>query len=382
MRRSLESLPLLVAPKMTDLVEMDRRGNLKKKEEVREFWKFDLEKVREEVQDGADLLMPKTVMVETEIFKPEVSEEEIGLLGAVMKKWAERKLTLLWQLNHKRWDFELDFENDLDWFALKEKGDDLEVVLNDEKINKFLADEVMPEISQPVSNARIFLDEEGGIKVEGKAVPGEWLDFGAARQLILAALRGEAEKILLPVKVEMPEIEVAPEVTEKYGITGLLGNGWSDYSFSPSNRINNVKVGMAKFDGLLIGPGEEFSFNDNLGYVGSSTGFLPELVIKENGTVPEFGGGLCQVSTTHYRAALLAGLPIADRRNHTYHVFHYEPGGSDATIYPPNPDLKFVNDTEGWILIQAWADENLVDAFVNIYGNFWDAKSDGTSGSK
>jgi vancomycin resistance protein YoaR len=82
-------------------------------------------------------------------------------------------------------------------------------------------------------------------------------------------------------------------------------------------------------------------------------GYLPELVIKQNRTEPEFGGGICQVSSTVFRAAIYSGLKITARRNHAYPVKYYAPYGMDATIYIPKPDLKFVNNTPGHILMQA-----------------------------
>ncbi|MCX6766729.1 MAG: VanW family protein [Candidatus Moranbacteria bacterium] len=139
---------------------------------------------------------------------------------------------------------------------------------------------------------------------------------------------------------------------DKYGIKELIGEGVSNFLRSPQNRIHNIQVGAAKFNGVLIKPGEEFSFIKTLGPVDESTGYLPELVIKTDKTVPEFGGGMCQVSTTMFRAALNSGLRITARTNHAYPVVYYNPQGLDATVYIPNPDLKFVNDTPNHILVQ------------------------------
>jgi len=102
----------------------------------------------------------------------------------------------------------------------------------------------------------------------------------------------------------------------------------------------------------LIKPGEEFSFVKILGEVDSDHGYLPELVIKKDKTEPEFGGGICQVSTTAFRAALNSGLKITARRNHAYPVQYYNPQGMDATVYIPRPDLRFINNTPAYILIQ------------------------------
>ena len=143
------------------------------------------------------------------------------------------------------------------------------------------------------------------------------------------------------------------------GIKELIAVGKSDFSGSSAARINNVRVGASKYNGVIIMPGEEFSFNAHLGPVDAEHGFKPELVIKPEGATPEFGGGLCQVSTTAFRAAFFGGLPITARRNHSYAVHYYEwidenrprAVGLDATIYSPSQDMKFINDTAGAILI-------------------------------
>ncbi len=139
--------------------------------------------------------------------------------------------------------------------------------------------------------------------------------------------------------------------TNALGINELVARGESTFAGSPKNRRFNIKIGVEKMSGIIVKPGEIFSFNKYLGPVDGEHGFLPELVIKKEGTVPEFGGGLCQVSSTTFRAAMAAGLPIKERRNHAYAVQYYAPQGTDATIYPGSVDLKFLNDTPGSLLI-------------------------------
>jgi vancomycin resistance protein YoaR len=156
--------------------------------------------------------------------------------------------------------------------------------------------------------------------------------------------------------------------TNSLGINQLIAEGVSKFNGSPNNRRHNIAVGVTKFQGLIIPQGAEFSFDDNLGPVTAEAGFLPELVIKgSQGTIPELGGGLCQVSTTTFRAAMAAGLPITDRRNHAYAVQYYSPQGTDATIYPGSADLKFINNTPGAILI--WPYEKDKNTLVfDFYG--------------
>jgi len=150
--------------------------------------------------------------------------------------------------------------------------------------------------------------------------------------------------------------EIIPEITldsiDKLGIKSLIGEGISNFAGSPKNRIFNIKIATSRFNGILIKPGEEFSFVKILGEVDGEHGYLPELVIKRDKTEPEFGGGICQVSTTAFRAAIMSGLEITARRNHAYPVRYYNPQGMDATVYVPKPDLRFKNNTPGYILIQ------------------------------
>jgi vancomycin resistance protein YoaR len=168
---------------------------------------------------------------------------------------------------------------------------------------------------------------------------------------IVQGLNAGAEKIKVVTKPVRPSGAVT-SLMEQYGIKTLVARGESDFAGSPRNRIHNIRVGADRYHGLLIAPGAEFSFNDTLGPVDGEHGFKPELVIRHNVTTPEFGGGLCQVSTTMFRVALRAGVPITQRFNHSYAVSYYGTPGEDATIYPGGKNLKFVNDTPGHLLIQ------------------------------
>lgn len=168
---------------------------------------------------------------------------------------------------------------------------------------------------------------------------------------IIDGLKNDERSLDLPVKVT--ESQIADDNPVKLGLKEIVAEGTTNFSGSPQNRRHNIAVGGQAFDGVLIKPGEEFSMLKYLGPVEASTGYLPELVIKEDRTIPEYGGGLCQVSTTMFRAALNGGLKITERQNHSYRVRYYEPPvGMDATIYIPKPDFKFVNDYQSYLLIQ------------------------------
>ncbi|QQG44742.1 MAG: VanW family protein [Candidatus Roizmanbacteria bacterium] len=157
---------------------------------------------------------------------------------------------------------------------------------------------------------------------------------------------------------------IEPEITLKninnFGIEELIAEGKSDYTHSIPERIHNLTLASSKFNGVLIPKDKEFSFNDVLGDVSALTGYKPAYIIKEGKTVLGDGGGVCQVSTTMFRAALNAGLPILARTAHAYRVSYYENDskpGFDATVFSPSPDLKIKNDTPAAILIMTEIDK-------------------------
>lgn len=219
------------------------------------------------------------------------------------------------------------------------------------ELETYLTRAVASQFNQTARDARFQL--VGG-RVEQFDLPqtGRRVDIPATVTAIQTALQASQGSAAGTVQTTEPKVADLAGI-ESLGITTLLGYGESDFSGSPSNRIHNIAVGTTRYHGLLIPPGEEFSFNEFLGPVTAATGYKPELVIKNNRTIPEFGGGLCQVSTTLFRAALRSGLPITERKNHAYAVRYYGKAGFDATIYPPNVDLKFRNDTAHYVLIQA-----------------------------
>jgi len=178
---------------------------------------------------------------------------------------------------------------------------------------------------------------------------GLTLDENATVTAIRTAIETGSDTVTLPVKTVAPAISSTDPTT--LGLTGIVAEATTNFRSSPKNRVFNINRALEQFQGVLIAPGENFSFVRQLGEVDGEHGYLPELVIKANKTEPEFGGGICQVSTTVFQTAIKAGLKITARRNHTYPVSYYKPYGMDATVYVPKPDLSFTNNTPGHILI-------------------------------
>ncbi len=183
--------------------------------------------------------------------------------------------------------------------------------------------------------------------------------------------KGDNKEIDLEIPIEKTEPTITNSQVNTLGIKEIVGKGESDYSGSIVNRIYNMKKAAEDMNGVLVAPGEIFSFNKYVGDISAAGGYKQAYVIKEGKTILGDGGGVCQVSTTLFRAALAAGLPIEERTAHAYRVHYYENDsqpGIDATIFTPSVDLKFRNDTSAYILIQSRVDETKNKLYFDLYG--------------
>lgn len=229
-------------------------------------------------------------------------------------------------------------------------------------VENYLAS-IAPSVNIEAVNAKFTL-ENGRAKEFIPSESGRHLNIEKSKGLIVNAIINNWEDVNLPVDLTEPEITLGK--INQLGITTLIGQGESDFNGSSGSRVHNIKLGSAKYNGTIIKPGETFSFNSILGEVNEQSGFESELVIKRGKLVRESGGGLCQVSTTLFRSAIMAGLPILERRPHSFPVRYYNPQGFDATIYPGVSDLKFQNDTSNHILIQSKIEDTKL--IFEIYG--------------
>lgn len=205
---------------------------------------------------------------------------------------------------------------------------------------------------------------------DGKRVAVEKIEE-QLRDNITPKLLTKINSLTIPVPVETSKPDISTEEVNNLGIKELIGVGSSLFTGSIPNRIYNLTLAASKLDGVLIKPGEEFSFNKTIGDISTLTGYKQAYVIQNGRTVLGDGGGVCQVSTTLFRALLNAGLPITERNQHAYRVTYYEQDlgpGIDAAIYTPNIDLKFKNDTKHHILIQTKVNPDYSSLTFELYG--------------
>lgn len=284
-------------------------------------------------------------------------------------------------LTYEDEEWNIDNKKLAEWLTLiinpkydKINNDKVIIGLDAEIVKKYLQDEIALKINKEPIEARFSIEagrvtefqaSSDGVKVnvEKSLKKLESILLNAPNEKINADTKNQIE-LVIEILISNSSVEDANDL----GIKEIIGIGESDFSGSPVNRRHNIKIGADTLNGILIKPGEEFSLMNTLGEIDGSAGYRQELVIKGNETIPEYGGGLCQIGTTMFRAALETGLEITMRRNHSYRVSYYEPAGTDATIYDPWPDLKFLNDTDNYILIQSRIEGD------NIYFDFWGTK--------
>lgn len=224
---------------------------------------------------------------------------------------------------------------------------------------------------QSCSILSTYTDDEGVIRAQTDCVAksGYSYDTPALAKEIAAALETGISDISFRLTEEPARISDASGYAEGAEFS-LLSTGESDFHGSGAGRKANVRKAInERVNNIIVPKDATFSFNDTLGTVSTSKGWAMALTIFEGANLrPAPGGGICQASTTTYRAALKAGLPIVEQKNHSLYVTYYEAHGvgQDATIFPGQQDLKFVNDTGGPILIQSYSVGD--EAYVNFYG--------------
>lgn len=325
------------------------------------------------------------------ISEPKLNFNEASEIKARLDKIAESPLVLSFEDIKYTLDLNtvlglVDLENSQDSVALANLGglrfnvssfsindeetSDSKLTLNKEKLEDYLR-KIAAEIDRPVQEPLLSVDpasDPSSPKINEFRAPvnGRELQvFEAAEAINSALIEDQDQEIALPVRMIEPKNKLANDL----GIKELIGSGVSHFAGSIENRKFNVGLAASRINGVLIPPGEDFSFVKTVGDISGASGYKQAYVIKSGRTVLDDGGGVCQVSTTIYRAALNTGLPITERTAHAYRVGYYEQGfppGLDATIYSPTVDLKFKNDTGHHILIQARVEGT--DLYVDLYG--------------
>lgn len=173
----------------------------------------------------------------------------------------------------------------------------------------------------------------------------------------------ENDEIVLPLKITKPNVTV--ESLGNDAFANKLATYTTNYDSSNTNRNNNLVLAAKKLNGTIVNPGEEFSYNKTIGQRTIASGFKEAGAYAGGQVVLDVGGGICQLSSTLYNAALMTNLEITERHNH-YFLTSYVPVGRDATVSWGSVDFKFKNNRKYPIKIVSKAGEGVAE--VSIYG--------------
>ncbi|MFA6227684.1 MAG: VanW family protein [Patescibacteria group bacterium] len=326
---------------------------------------IDYNGIIKEIKDNLNQLENRPIKVNPIISQPQIKQIEVSNKQNEIQTILNASSTEF-TYQDKRWILSKKSLSQL--IEFQKIGNKIAVGINQDKFFDWFKLNISPELDLPAKNASLEI-KDGKVNKLSTHQNGLEADKEEAYNDFNQKIINNSYSVN---QITIITKEVYPEVTtdqvNDLGIKEIIGTGQSSFAGSPTNRRKNIKNGAAKLHGLLIKPDEEFSLIKALLPVDAANGYFPELVIKGNKTTAEYGGGLCQIGTTVFRAALASGLPILERQNHSYNVTYYlENGlpGVDATIYDPKPDLRFKNDTGNYILIQARIEGD------KLYFDFW-----------
>jgi len=218
-----------------------------------------------------------------------------------------------------------------------------------------VAREIVRTLGIPAIEPKIRVDLDGGIVPLVHGIPGRKVETETLWARVQTAFQTRQPRVNIPLLILRPKITSLSEQDLQFD--NVIAEGSSEFMGSKGNRTHNIANGSRLIDGTVLAPGDTFSFNETVGKITLENGFVEGLVIAPNQTEPGVGGGICQVSTTLFRAVFWGGLPIIERWQHVYRVGYYElgpkaPPGFDAAIWQPAQDLVFTNDTPSHILIR------------------------------
>ena len=336
----------------------------------RDGYIIDYESAINELTINLNDLNTSPIEIKSVIDKPDVYQSEgFKAVGRANEILSFAPFTLNYEGNiiHeiKEQDWLISRDELASWLVIKKGFSKAAVIGINGVVTKYLEDNISPAIQIEPKDAKLEI-KDGRVVEFQTGTDGLTLDIEETTKNLEDRIITRSHNLITKETLDAKKIKVVTrEVKARHtgdindmGINEVLGTGSSDFSGSPTNRRHNIRTGIESLNGIIIEPDEEFSLIGALGEIDGEHNYKPELVIKGGKTIPEFGGGLCQVGTTLFRSVLAAGLPVTERRNHSYRVAYYEPAGTDATIYDPWPDFKFLNDTGNYLLLQTFMEAN------------------------
>ncbi len=338
----------------------------------------DVDELIGRIENSLLIIGKKEFSLDTYAEYPSFITDEAEWLLPEVRKLTEKMHYLITKVGDKDQKFPINFSDNQNWLLItKSNNEKWEVALNEVMILQRIIDEISPLVEREVQNVQIESFEEINGKLyadtEGFARDGLKIDASTTLKNIISNVKNEITETKI-VAEKIPSKIITP-VGSPFEFSQKISAGFSNYATSSPERIYNVKLGLNKFHNRVLAPGEVLSYNEHVMPVTNEAGYKNELAIFGGGVKKVPGGGLCQVSTTVYRAFFNGGYEILERYPHSLYVHYYTAyqDGLDATIYPGygtwrGKDLRIKNDSPHYLLVQTYTDDENLDAVVQIYG--------------
>lgn len=233
----------------------------------------------------------------------------------------------------------------------------------EDKILRDYLNKTLNEYNDPAQDASFKITPQNTMSITSEHVGLVYDQETLTSQIKKIDIYKPPEKIKVDFKEQLPQITAKQLEDQK--ITGLLATYTTHFDPSQAARTENVLLAAKSLDMAVIKPGATLSFNKIVGERTIAGGYKDAYIIVNGQFVPGLAGGICQVSSTLYNTGLLADLPITQRTNHDLAIT-YVPLGQDATVAYPDLDLKFNNNTGGYLLIRT--NSNPTSLTINLYG--------------
>jgi len=336
--------------------------------------RLDVEATRPLIEAAIFDSSKQPVLAVTHELAPTVTDDDLMAVYRQIKNTLSRPLTFNLTTDTETAEWQLEPEAVIELLNVIETvgpngKPQYSVEFNKEGLAPFV-EKLAGEIEREAVNAQLeFNPETGELIVVKPSRTGQMLDIKATYEQAALAVASGSNFVKLPLILTSPQ--VPGDNLESLGIQELVSEATSYFKGSSQARMHNIALAASKFDGVIVPPGQVFSFNEHLGQVTKELGYDESLIIYGDRTAVGIGGGVCQVSTTAFRAALMGGYEIVERWAHGYRVSWYEINstvGLDATIYTPDVDFRFRNDTDHFLVIQTETDLEAGTLTFKFYG--------------
>lgn len=324
---------------------------------------------------SAMLSTDRTVDVPTQVAKAEVTDAEAKRAAEIATTMLSGPVTVSYK--SKDWEFEPD--DIAKWIVFKRSDDSelpeavaetvdpsavtLVTYVSPKKAGKTVSAAVGTKVGHAAKDAS-FSTSAGRVRI----IPSEngvGPDMDDLATSLTTSLSSADSSRSVAMRTAVTEPDITTEEAEKMGINERLSRFTTTYASTNTPRVANIHLLGDALDGTLVAPGKTFSFNGAVGERTAEKGYQEAGAIVNGELVPQLGGGICQVGTTIFNAVFESGLPVVERRNHSFYISHY-PKGRDATVSWGGPDFKFKNDTDNWVLVSVSYTSTSIT--VAIYG--------------